>query len=159
MKDKKWLICFIVSLIIIFIMAIYILNIKLDKKIGKNNSNTGKASTSENMDDTFRHIRVDEDLSTDGKIEGIEDVRWSNARIMQDENKAEVSIMLNNESKEKKIEARDLTVKLLDRKGNVIASKDTHMNEISENYGYTDLDLDFELNDYVVIYDIKIIAK
>ena len=94
----------------------------------------------------FRRIRVDEDLSVDGKVENLENVRWHNARIMQNDEKIEVSIMLNNESKDKKIEAKTLTVRLLNKEGKEIASKDVKMNEISDNYGYTDIEAEFESN-------------
>ena len=94
----------------------------------------------------FRRIRVDEDLSVDGKVENLENVRWHNARIMQNDEKIEVSIILNNESKDKKIEAKTLTVRLLNKEGKEIASKDVKMNEISDNYGYTDIEAEFESN-------------
>lgn len=156
-ESSIWKICSVVLLIIVMILSYCLFN-KNSKPTSsvKKSSTSVKSNRNENEEDTFRNIRVDEDLSTDGTIEGLENVRWSNARIMQHDGETEVSIMLNNESKEEKIPAAKLEVTLLDKNKKVIATQETEMKEISENYGYTNLDLKFDLQDYVVVYDIQI---
>lgn len=154
-KENVWQIISIVLVIIIIGLSVYTFVYK-DQKKEDIEDNTTSVTTEEDM---FRRIRVDEDLSVDGKVENLENVRWHNARIMQNDEKIEVSIMLNNESKDKKIEAKTLTVRLLNKEGKEIASKDVKMNEISDNYGYTDIKAEFENMEYAVIYNIELIAK
>ena len=154
-KENVWQIISIVLVIIIIGLSVYTFVYK-DQKKEDIEDNTTSVTTEEDM---FRRIRVDEDLSVDGKVENLENVRWHNARIVQDDEKIEVSIMLNNESKDKKIEAKTLTVRLLNKEGKEIASKDVKMNEISDNYGYTDIKAEFENMEYAVIYNIELIAK
>ncbi len=154
-KENVWQIISIVLVIIIIGLSVYTFVYK-DQKKEDIEDNTTSVTTEEDM---FRRIRIDEDLSVDGKVENLENVRWHNARIMQNDEKIEVSIMLNNESKDKKIEAKTLTVRLLNKEGKEIASKDVKMNEISDNYGYTDIKAEFENMEYAIIYNIELIAK
>ena len=158
-SNEIWKIGFIVSIIVIIILVTYIIIKYLDNQ--SENKETAKSTlTSGSSDESgFRDITINEDLFTDGTIENLENVRWSNARIMQRDNKMEVSIMLNNESKEEKIPARTLTINLLNKNGKKIATKDVEMKEIDANYGYTDLDLEFDIEDVEIIYDIQIVAK
>ena len=163
MKDnsKIWMICFIVSVIIIIGLLIWILNIKLDKKTAENKfeANT-KISTSDNQDyDDMKRIRINENFSKEGTVENLENVRWNNANIMQYDDEMDIDIMLNNESENEKIEATTLTVKLLDKQGKVMKEKDIEMEEIPANYGYTSLNLNFEISEVCIIYDIQIVAK
>ena len=71
----------------------------------------------------------------------------------------EIIITLNNESETEKIPAQNLTINLLDQNGKIIYSKDTTIEEISANYGYTTIDLNFEYIEPQIIYDIQIISK
>lgn len=157
-KENVWQIISLVLVIIIIGLSVYTFVYKDNKKV-ENNENSIDTTTPGPGDLEYRRIRVDEDLSVDGKVENLENVRWHNARIMQNDEKIEVSIMLNNESKDKKIEAKTLTVRLLNKEGKEIASKDVKMNEISDNYGYTDIKAEFENMEYAVIYNIELIAK
>lgn len=170
MKEKTniWKICFIISIIIILVLLIWILNLKQDKKVAKNHtgSNTS-SSTSQSVkkdaeDEEFndmKQIRINEDFSKEGTVENLENVRWSNANIMQSDDEMDIDIMLNNESQTEKINATTLTVKLLDKQGNVIKEQDVEMKEIPANYGYTSLNLKFEITEVMIIYDIQIVAK
>lgn len=170
MKEKSniWKICFIISIIIILVLLIWILNLKQDKKVAKNDtgSNTS-SSTSQSVkkdaeDEEFndmKRIRINEDFSKEGTVENLENVRWSNANIMQSDDEMDIDIMLNNESQTEKINATTLTVKLLDKQGNVIKEQDVEMKEIPANYGYTSLNLNFEISEVMIIYDIQIVAK
>lgn len=157
-KENVWQIISLVLVIIIIGLSVYTFVYKDNKKV-ENNENSIDTTTPGPGDLEYRRIRIDEDLSVDGKVENLENVRWHNARIMQNDEKIEVSIMLNNESKDKKIEAKTLTVRLLNKEGKEIASKDVKMNEISDNYGYTDIKAEFENMEYAVIYNIELIAK
>ena len=157
-KENVWQIISLVLVIIIIGLSVYTFVYKDNKKV-ENNENSIDTTTPGPGDLEYRRIRVDEDLSVDGKVENLENVRWHNARIMQNDEKIEVSIMLNNESKDKKIEAKTLTVRLLNKEGKEIAYKDVKMNEISDNYGYTDIKAEFENMEYAVIYNIELIAK
>ena len=156
-----WKICFIVAVLIIIGLVVYIFvgpNLKNNVAAGKQADKN--AGTSQSEEDTFRNIRLDEDITTDGRIEGIENLRWNNARITQHDKEMEVSIMLNNESEKEKIPANNLTVKLLDKSGNVIATKDVEMKEIAAKYGYSSLEMKFEeIKDYAVVYSIDISVK
>lgn len=157
-KENVWQIISLVLVIIIIGLSVYTFVYKDNKKV-ENNENSIDTTTPGPGDLEYRRIRVDEDLSVDGKVENLENVRWHNARIMQNDEKIEVSIMLNNESKDKKIEAKTVTVRLLNKEGKEIASKDVKMNEIPDNYGYTDIKAEFENMEYAIIYNIELIAK
>ncbi len=158
MEDKNnniWKIVSIISIVIVVILLIYIIATNVNSSKTKNTEKNPTTSDEE----IFKDIRINEDFSTDGTIEGIENVRWSNANIMQFDNKMEISIMLNNESATEKIDEKELTVILIDKDGNEIAKNKVKMEEIPENYGYTTIDLELEQIDLTIIYDIKIIAE
>ncbi len=156
MKNKLnlWKI-FIVILIVI--VLIYVMVINFSKK--NNNNSNNKNQTSTQTSEKYRMIRIDEDLLVEGTVEGIEDLRWDNARITQYDNKIEVYIMLTSISEVEKIPARKLDVKLIDKSGKVIATKEAEMQEIAEMFGYTTLELVFDTSEKEVVYDIQIVAK
>lgn len=153
-KERIWQIICLILVVIVIGLSVYTFGFKNTNNI--DNKNNATNSTEENDN---RRIRIDEDLSIDGKVENLENVRWSNARITHTDGKLELSIMLNNESKDKKVEAKTLTVKLLDKAGKEIATKDFEMKEIKDNYGYTNIELTFDIAEPVIIYNISIIAK
>ena len=171
MKEKVniWKLCFIISIVIIVALLIWILNLKQNKKITENQtkSNTSTStsqsvkndSEDEEYDEEMKQIRINEDFSKEGTVENLENVRWSNANIMQFDDEMDIDIMLNNESQTEKINATTLTVKLLDKQGNVIKEQDVEMKEIPSNYGYTTLNLSFDITEVMIIYDIQIVAK
>ena len=151
--------------IIVTIIAIILLVMVLKNHSGKKDTNDAKSKTSQSAqntnDDLDNNIRImlDEDLSKEGTIEGLENVRWNDARIRQVDNEMEVTIMLNNESEKEKIPSRNLTVELLDKDKKIVLTKDIKMNEISANYGYTSLEFTIDKIDPIIIYDIQIQAK
>lgn len=170
MKEKSniWKLCFIISIIIIVVLLIWILNLKQDKKVTKNHtgsntsSSTSQSAKKDSEDEEYndmKQIRINEDFSKEGTVENLENVRWSNANIMQFDDEMDIDIMLNNESQTEKINATTLTVKLLDKQGKVIKEQDVEMKEIPSNYGYTTLNLSFDITEVMIIYDIKIVAK
>ena len=170
MKEKVniWKLCFIISIIVIVVLLIWILNLKQDKKVTKNqtrsntSSSTSQSAKKDSEDEEYndmKQIRINEDFSKDGTVENLENVRWTNANIMQFDDEMDIDIMLNNESQTEKINATTLTVKLLDKQGKVIKEQDVEMKEIPSNYGYTTLNLKFDISEVMIIYDIKIIAK
>ena len=159
-KENIWQIICLVLVIIIIGLSVYAFGFKNTNNTNDTNDIDNKRNITNSIEeDGFRRIRLDEDFSTDGKVENLENVRWNNARIMQMDGKLELSIMLNNESKDKKIEARTVIVKLMDEAGKEIASKEVEMKEISDNYGYTNIDITYDVQEPTIIYDIKIIAK
>lgn len=150
-KEKIWQIVCLVLVVIIIGLAIYAFGFKSNsstKKYGDNSS-----------ENEVRNIRLDEEYSTDGKVENLENVRWNNARIMQSDGRLELSLMLNNESQDKKIGNRNLKVTLLDKSGKEIVSKDVSIKEIDSKYGYTDINFSVEMKELVIVNDIKIVAS
>lgn len=150
-KEKIWQIVCLVLVVIIIGLAVYAFGFKSNSIIKKSGDNS-----SENE---FKDIRLDESISTDGKIENLDNVRWNNARITQSDGKLDVSLMINNESQDKKIGNQNLKVTLLDESGKEIASKDVSIKGIDANYGYKDINFSVEMKELVIVNDIKIVAS
>lgn len=162
-EDKKniWKLICIVLVIIVIIQSTILIIKKLDKK-EQSKINTTQIEKNDLKEDDIeenKRIRLDEDFSKEGKIEGIENVRWNNVRIMQNDDEMEVSIMLNNESQTEKISGADLIVNLMDKAGKTIYTQEIKMQEISANYGYTSLDMTFKIKEPLIIYDVQILKK
>lgn len=150
MGKNKIRIILILIIIAIILLVGYFLITKL-----KNNE-----SQEQYLDEnSLKIIVVTEEINKDGKIENLANASWNSARIKQQDGKMEVSINLNNNSETEKIEARILTVKLINKSKDIIATKDVRMEEIPEDYGYTTLDIEFEIKEEILIDDIQIIAK
>ena len=162
-EDKKniWKLVCIILAIIVIIQSTIIIIIKLEKKeqSDTNTTHIEKNGLKEDDIEENKRIRLDEDFSKEGKIEGIENVRWNNVRIMQNDDEMEVSIMLNNESQTEKIPGADLIVNLMDKAGKTIYTQEIKMQEISANYGYTSLDMTFKIKEPIIIYDVQILKK
>ena len=163
--NNIWKVGCIILIIIVIIQSTILIIKKLEKK-EETTTNTvqteNKIKTIDLKEDDIeemRQIRIDEDFSKMGTIEGIENIRWNNVRIMQNDDDMEVSIMVNNESQTEKIPTANLTVNLLDKDGKIIFTKDMQMQEISANYGYTTLDMTFKITEPVIIYDVQILKK
>ena len=163
--NNIWKVGCIILIIIVIIQSTILIIKKLEKK-EETKTNTvqteNKIKTTDLKEDDIeemRQIRIDEDFSKMGTIEGIENIRWNNVRIMQNDDDMEVSIMLNNESQTEKIPTANLTVNLLDKDGKILFTKDMQMQEISANYGYTTLDMTFKITEPVIIYDVQILKK
>lgn len=150
-KEKIWQIVCLILVIIIIGLAVYAFGFKSNSIIKKSGNNS-----SENE---VRNIRLDEEFSTDGKVENLENVRWNNARIMQNDGRLEFSLMLNNESQDKKIGKQKLKITLLDKTGKEIVSKDVSIKGIDSKYGYTDINFSVEMKELVIVNDIKIVAS
>ena len=148
---NKWQLMFFISLFVIVVLVISII------LLIANNGKFNKKQIDKD-DSSYRDIRIDEDIFAHENIENLENVMWDNARITQDNSRIEVSLNIRNESEEK-VESKTLTVKLLDEDGKIIAEKDIEMGEIEGNFGYKDLDLEFETNEIKFVYDIKVVAK
>ena len=145
--NNIWKVGCIILIIIVIIQSTILIIKKLEKK-EETKTNTvqteNKIKTTDLKEDDIeemRQIRIDEDFSKMGTIEGIENIRWNNVRIMQNDDDMEVSIMLNNESQTEKIPTANLTVNLLDKDGKILFTKDMQMQEISANYGYFRYDI------------------
>ncbi len=144
----------IIAIIVVFLGGFFLG--RIEKKTTTEPEIT--SSDSEDLFD-FKQIHISENLSKKGKVENLKNVSWSRANIMQYGTELELSIDLNNESETEKVEAREITVNLLDKEGKVRLTKDINMPEIAENYGYTILNLEFEIEEVMIIHDIQIIAK
>ena len=159
MKDTIWkILCFTLLIIIIILISIII----------KTNNNLVNKSNENEISNTIQEqeildnrvsLHLNEDLFKDGIVEGIDNLSWNTATILHNNNIMEIIITLNNESETEKIPAQNLTINLLDQNGKIIYSKDTTIEEISANYGYTTIDLNFEYIEPQIIYDIQIISK
>ena len=150
-KEKIWQIVCLVLVVIIIGLAIYAFGFKSNsstKKYGDNSS-----------ENEFRNIRLEEEFSTDGKVENLENVKWNNARIMQNDGRLEFSLMLNNESQDKKIGKQKLKITLLDKTGKEIVSKDVSIKGIDSKFGYTDINFSVEMKEFVIVNDIKVVAS
>lgn len=150
---------FKIILVVIVLIIVFIIGMLIGKNLLQSNSNKENKNISNIEEDEFKNIRINEDFSKDGYIENLDNVRWNNARITQYDEEMEISITLNNDLEIEKIESRTLTVNLLDKEGKIIYTKDVEMEEIPENYGYTFLELKFEIEEPIIIYDVQIIAK
>ena len=78
---------------------------------------------------------------------------------MQSDGRLELSLMLNNESQDKKVGEQKLKITLLDKTGKEIVSKDVSIKEIDSKYGYTDINFSVEMKELVIVNDIKIVAS
>lgn len=159
MKDTIWkILCFTLLIIIIILISIIIKSNKnLDNKSNENEINN--TIQEQEILDNRVSLHLNEDLFKDGIVEGIENLSWNTATILHNNNIMEIIITLNNESETEKIPAQNLTINLLDQNGKIIYSKDTTIEEISANYGYTTIDLNFDYIEPKIIYDIQIISK
>lgn len=159
MKDTIWkILCFTLLIIIIILISIII----------KSNNNLVNKSNENEINNTIQEqdvldnrvsLHLSEDLFKDGIVEGIENLSWNTATILHNNNIMEIIITLNNESETEKIPKNNLKINLLDQNGIIIYSKEATMEEISANYGYTTIDLEFESIEPKIIYDIQIISK
>lgn len=145
--NKKLLIgVIIIVLIIVVIAAVNIFRAKDNSK--------GKIP-----EEQLKAINFYEDFNKVETVKNLNNVVWNSVRITQIENKMEVNIQLNNTSKDEKIDATNLTVNLFDKNGKVIFTKNAPMQEIEANYGTTLLNLEFDIEDFVVIYNVQVIAN
>lgn len=160
-KNNIWKILCIILIIIIIILSTILVIKELDEKEPSKNDTTQieKNGLKEDDIEENKRIRLDEDFSKEGKIEGIENAIWNNVRIMQNDDEMEVSIMLNNESQTEKISGADLIVNLMDKAGKTVYTQEIKMQEISANYGYASLDMTFKIKEPIIIYDVQILKK
>ena len=151
-SEKFWQICSLILAMIVVVLTVCIV-------IGNKGDTSERETTTPEQPNLFMNFKLSEEFIGDGNIENLEDVIWSGAKLSQEQGKCKASMIILKTNEGKKIEAKELTIKLLDKDGNVIASKDTKMKEFSENSIYSNLDVQFDMSDYHIIYDIKITAK
>lgn len=159
MKNNIWkILCFILSIIVIILTCIILKsNNKINNNVNDNETNNNVQES--NVLDSSISLHLNEDLFKDGIVEGIENLSWNTATIVHNNGIMDISITLNNESETEKIPKNNLKINLLDQNGIIIYSKEATMEEISANYGYTTIDLNFEYIEPQIIYDIQIISK
>ena len=152
MKNKIYILIIIVLLIIIAIMGVQLVNINKEEPIAEEKSND-----SNNVPERFVSIRFNEDISVDGTIEEIEDLRFNHIRIDEDDFSIRADFMLENMS-ENDIEAQKLKVSFYNKEGKEILSKQIETQKIEAN-GYQSIKIEFEKenkSDFELIYDVKI---
>lgn len=155
----------IVISIILSIVLIYFL-IQANLKDNQQNNNTvQKTNTKEKEfsspsieDDENIMIRVDQTLDKDGKVQNLEGVRWRNARIMQNDNKMEISIDLNN-MEDVEIPSKTLQINILDKNKKIVLSKKVQMEAMTSETLYAEIEIEFDIQEYFLVYDIQIIAE
>ena len=143
-NDKKRLIIAVVIIIIAIVVLYFLISSFWKNSENKTNTNNNSSNNSNTVteDDGFKMIRVDQTLDKDGKVANLDGVRWHNARIMQNDDKMEISIDLNSET-EKEIEAKTLEVKVLDKNGKTVFTKELQMEKITKEKRYTKYTLFF----------------
>ena len=158
-NDKKRIIIALL-VVVVAIVVIYVLVSGFGNGSENKNNNVDNKTNASNKveEDEFKMIRIDQTLDKDGKVVNLDGVRWHNARIMQNDDKMEISIDLNNET-DKEIEAKKLEVKILDKNGKVLFTKDVQMEKITKEKRYTTIDMEFDIEEYFVVYDIQISTK
>ena len=158
-NDKKRLIIAVVIIIIAIVVLYFLISSFGKNSENKTNTNNNLSNNSNaEIDDGFKMIRVDQTLDKDGKVANLDGVKWHNARIMQNDDKMEISIDLNSET-EKEIEAKTLEVKVLDKNGKTVFTKELQMEKITKEKRYTIIEMEFDIEEYFVVYDIQISAK
>ena len=153
-------------IIIIILILTLIVGILIVRKIKTDFKEKDEQSLSKSIDNSndknqndFKRIRLNEDISKEGKIENIENIRWNSAKINQFDDEMEITIDIEKELKNQKVESKILTINLLDKEGKIIATKDVQMEEIPEDKNYIRVKIEFEVEEPILIYDIQIIAK
>ena len=158
-KKRSMIIIFFVVIAIILAIIYFLIQANLNSENSNDSNNTTENDTKTSQEEKFRDIRLDEDLNIDGMIEGLDNARYNHVRIMQYDTTMEFSVDIDNESKEEIIPATELTINILDKKGKTILTKNVQMEEIESDYGYTSIDLEFEIKEPIIVYDVEIIAN
>ena len=154
-KNKLKVIISVIIIVIVLVIIYFIIQANLNGR--KNDLNNNETTISQ--EEKFRDIRLDEELNIEGTINGLKNARYNHARIMQYDKEMEFSIDIDNDSKDEVIPASELVVNILDKKGKTILTKNVQMEEISSDYGYTRIELEFDIDEPVIVYDIEIIAN
>ncbi len=152
---RFWQVCSLILAIITIVLIVAIAMV-LGKEVDD------EALSSDDFideDNGYWEIMLNEDLMVDKRVENLENLRWSHARIMQDSNNMEVSITLTNESLTDRIEARELIIQLLNKKGKVIGETEVQLPAMEENYDWKEVEVKFDLKELQIVYDIHITAK
>lgn len=160
-KNKLIIIISVIVIVIVLVIIYFLIqsNSKTSKKSYDSNNNILEEDITVSQEEKFRDIRLDEDLNIDDTIEGLENARYNHVRIMQYDSEMKISIDIDNESKDEKIPASELLINILDKEGKTILTKNVQMEEISNDYGYTRIELKFDIKEPLIIYDMEIIAN
>lgn len=149
----KTLSCVLAIIILVLVFALVKTPKKEKEKQSKNN-----LEAEENIEesDITRNIRIDEDISKDGRIENLEHVIWNDASILQYDNRLEVNINLESELEEENIPSKELKIALYEKSGKLITEQKIKMEEIKAPYGHTNLKFEVEVNEPTIVYDMEI---
>ena len=123
----------------------------------KDNANDVIDETSEQ--NRFKKIQISENLDNEGTIKNLQNVIWNHAMINQEDNSLDLELYIRNESKTEVIPETELTINIKDKDGKTILTQNAQIEEIESNYGYAVVDLNFEIDDFIIVYDIEVIAN
>ena len=157
-KEQKniWQICFIASCTIIVILIIWIITISGN---GNNKVNSSKNSVIRYGEKNYSNIKVEEEISDSGDIENLENMRWENVRIIQNDGTAKVSMTIRNDNPEQKIENKHLKIELLDIDGNVLAEGNSDIIELTDSNNFTEINFSAGIPSPEVIYNLRVVAE
>ena len=156
-EENKWKICLIIACIIIVILIAYI--IVLSNKEGNHAGSSARNGVIRYGNQDYSSIEVEENLSLSGEIENLTGVRWENARISQHAGDAQVSITVNNDNPNQRVEAKQLRIELLDIDGNILAEGNSQIGELSEATPYANIDFVVGIPTPEVVYNLRIVAE
>ena len=157
-----WKYCFIIACVVIVVLAINLYSknkINNDSSVKANNGTSVKSGKIRYGNQDYSGITLEEDLSIFGEIENLEDVRFDNVRISQYGGNAVINITISNDNPEKKIEDKQLKIELLDIDGNVLAEGNGHIEELSKERNYANIDFTTSIPTPSVVFDIRIVAE
>ena len=157
-KEQKniWQICFIASCVVIVILIIWIITISGN---GNNKVNSSKNSVIRYGEQNYSNIKVEEEISDSGDIENLENMRWENVRITQNDGTAEVSMTIRNDNPEQKIENKHLKIELLDIDGNILAEGHGDITELTNSNNFTEINFSAGIPSPELIYNLRVVAE
>ena len=158
-KETKnaWKTYFMIACIVIVVLIICIIVI-----ISAGNDKAGSSANKGKIrygNQDYSSITLEENLSISGDIENLEGVRWQNARISQNAGDVQVSVTINNDNPDQKVESKQLKIELLDIDGNILAEGNSQIQGLSESTPYINIDFSVGIPIPEVIYNIRIIAE
>lgn len=160
LMQDKWKLCAVIAVVIIVILIIALIATNASKNSNNSNgeNNPEVVKEAEEVKEEPIRIMLNEDLDKEGYVEKLDNVSWTHANINQHDKTMDVFIDLRNNSAKDKVKSKKLKVTLLNKQGKEIASKEATMKEMDIN-GTTNLQVSFDAQDYVVVYDLAISAK
>lgn len=148
--NKKKVIFVLLVFLIIIISIVNLVRFFKEKSMFKNS-------------DTLKNIVLSEELMLDGTVENFEDLKWNNVSIKQFNNELDLKLNFtgnfNDNDFLNKIKYKKFTIKLFDKKGNILCSKDIKGDTFLSEIKNSRFNIKFDVDDFKVVYNIRITAK